>query len=64
MSEVKNDGTKQWMDRLPTVDQVRRLAAAGEVQPVLIAVALIAFFPLGLYLVWKHPGWPTKAKGL
>ena len=28
MSEVKHDGTKQWTDRLPTVDQVRRRAAA------------------------------------
>lgn len=64
MSDVKSDGENQWTDRLPTVDQVRRRAAAGEIPLVWIAVTLVAFFPLGMYFVWKHPGWPTKTKGI
>jgi hypothetical protein len=64
MNEKNKDGASPWTERLPTAEQVRAWAAEGTIPVPWIAVALIAFFPLGLYLVWKHSGWPTKAKGI
>lgn len=31
-------------------------------QPLVIAAALVLFFPLGLFLVWRHPAWPRDLK--
>ncbi|WP_435018550.1 hypothetical protein TA3x_000527 [Tundrisphaera sp. TA3] len=56
--EIRSGAKAQW-------DRSRSITVRGTPwmdSPYVVAVLLFLFFPLGLYLLWKHPAWSKTRK--